>query len=149
MGSRQQGLVAVGIKPSRYFTNVMHLIDINPHFLSGPFCSRAPWEVIFSMSERHPDEPDLGITKPCLIRALQDESPRVASLIETLGLGLYIKGGYFKETDVSVAFISSLYTLKPLSEETLSLTGSLHSDFKLLFYRLLTTIYYYHIPNCL
>ncbi|KAH6951149.1 RmlC-like cupin domain-containing protein [Ilyonectria sp. MPI-CAGE-AT-0026] len=99
------------------------------------------------MSECHRDEPDLGITKPCLIRASQDESPRVASLIETLRLEPHIEGDYFKETDVSVAFISSLYALEPLSEETLSLTGGLRSDFRLLFRRLLTTIYYYLTPN--
>ncbi|WAO97206.1 Cupin-5 domain-containing protein [Fusarium falciforme] len=99
------------------------------------------------MSECHRDEPDLGITKPCFIPVSQDESPLVASHIETLGLEPHIEGGYFKETDVSVASISSPYALEPLSEETLSLTGGLRSDFRPLFRRLSTTIYYYLTPN--
>ncbi|KAJ4184738.1 hypothetical protein NW759_017014 [Fusarium solani] len=99
------------------------------------------------MSEYHRDEPDLGITEPCFIPVWQDESPLVASHIETLALEPHIEGGYFKETDVSVASISSPYALEPLSEETLSLTGGLRSDFRPLFRRLSTTIYYYLTPN--
>ncbi|KAJ4176867.1 hypothetical protein NW767_015302 [Fusarium falciforme] len=99
------------------------------------------------MCECHRDEPDLRITKTCFIPTSQDESPRVASLIETLGLEPHIEGGYFKETDVSAATISSPHPLEPLSEETLSLTGGLRSDFEPLFRRLSTTIYYYLTPN--
>ncbi|KAH7243878.1 RmlC-like cupin domain-containing protein [Fusarium solani] len=87
------------------------------------------------MSESHRNKPDLGISELCFIPTSQDESPSVTSLIETLGLEPHIEGGYFKETDVSVA------------SETLCLTGGLRSDFGPLFRRLSTTIYYYLTPN--
>ncbi|WAO97178.1 Cupin-5 domain-containing protein [Fusarium falciforme] len=99
------------------------------------------------MSESHRNKPDLGISELCFIPTSQDESPSVTSLIETLGLEPHIEGGYFKETDVSVASVSSPYPPEPLSEETLCLTGGLRSDFGPLIRRLSTTIYYYLTPN--
>ncbi|EWY81989.1 hypothetical protein FOYG_14116 [Fusarium oxysporum NRRL 32931] len=58
-----------------------------------------------------------------------------------------MKGGYFKETDVSVTSVSSPYPPETLSEETLCLTDGLRSDLGPLFRRLSTTIYYYLTPN--
>lgn len=99
------------------------------------------------MGEYTPDEPDLGVIKPCFTPKDGHESPRVQAILNALSLEPHIEGGYFRQTDAATAQFPSPYPDTPLSQDTVNLMGGLRSDFAPLYRQMSTTIFYYITPN--
>ncbi|KAF5245725.1 hypothetical protein FAUST_1709 [Fusarium austroamericanum] len=90
---------------------------------------------------------DLSTIKPSFSTSSEPESPRSKSLIEALSLELHIEGGYFRQTDADPTTIPSTYSSKPLSDQTLALTGGTREGYSTNTRRLSTTIFYLLTPR--